>query len=277
MRIHREPQAPRHEIRVSSFCGYAFSVMLQTTLGTTLRTLSLSMGILAGIACGEETRSPPSRGVAPTVAQLPTDIEQTKNARSASPTSMLLDGYMRPTLSRSAEPTEAAAEQVERDLGAELVAALGNPASCGDLGGVNPRTLAISASLASDGRVSSGQIAGDIPAATRDCLVERLRGHTFEGPLPEGQRQIRGELHVRGSETTREERIADPAFVAPITRDQQRIAGPNGQEISMSPSLTISEPNRVQEIRGPQGQEIAGPSGQMIAGPSGMLIGVYGQ
>ena len=226
------------------------------------------------LGCGSDERGPPPRGVrGPAVAAPASTTEATPPVTGSSTprrSTLTAASPMTPTNQPTASPESTSTMAPSRDRGPELVAAIGDPASCGDLGPVAARTLRLHASISASGRVTSAGVSGDLPAATRRCLEARIEAHVFAQPT-ERTETITAEVRLQGEETTTEERVPTSPTVM-LQAGQQIIAGPTGEAISMQPSRAISN-SPAQGIQAAPSQAIAGPSGTAISGPSGTQIG----
>jgi len=164
-----------------------------------------------------------------------------------------------------------AAPPAERDFGSELRAAIGDPGACGDLG-EGARTISASAYVSSTGRVTSANVSGLPPEASR-CLRERILRHRFQAPVEDAPRQVSTRFALRGRTVVTQTKVAVPPPPPRLTRDQALIGGAEpAAPISMTPAVP-PPPQSGMWIQGPDGETIDGPSGQTIDGPSGTPIG----
>ena len=221
--------------------------------------------LLLTSAC-EDDAAPPPRGavgvvgVATMTAQV--SSEAAAATREATPPERR---FLGPSQVRETVENTAAAEAPERDLGAELRAAIGAPSACGSLGTQTGRfQIQLSITVTENGVVVRGNARGPIPQGTLDCLTRRLQGVRLRAPIPGAPRVVTASLILEGTAGTPERIVEIAAEGAPSTPGVQPVEARAGQTIAGPSGETVA---------GPGAQTINGPSGTAISGPSGVAIG----
>ena len=163
-----------------------------------------------------------------------------------------------------------------RNFEGELRSLVGDPTSCGDLGGREVVAIQLRATVTDNGVITRAGVSG-VPAETAACLRQRLEAARFAGPVERAPRTITATLELRGQRTvTEREEDVTMEFVprgfdlqrgqqyAGTTEGRMEIQGSNGRPIREAGSQPIEEAGS---------QPIQGQSGTTIMGPSGVAIG----
>lgn len=233
----------------------------------------LSAVLLAASAC-EDDRAPRPRGPAEPRFHSGRSgyAENVEPEARAAPERAILE-----TIEVQERREEAAEEEEdERDLNAELRTAIGSPAGCGSFGDDNGRvTLRFSATITETGIVSRGQVSGNVPDATIECLTQRLGDVRLAGPIDDAPQTATAtfELDLAGAAPERRTEVVPPPPPS-LTNGQvagtpiygsngAAIAGPSGEAIHGDNGQPIVEAPSA-AIQGSQGVAIQGPGGQPI-------------